>query len=150
MVRSKQVPQKTKEVAAAKMYLHLQDKMVRSKQVPQKAHEVAAGKRMHNKKKQAKSVSRALQEIRKYQRTTTALIPRAAFCRVVREILVKMRGREDLRIQLKALLALQEAAEAYLTCLFEDMQFVALHAKRVTVMPRDLECVMRLRKPQFQ
>uniref|UniRef100_A0A1I7ZKX3 Histone domain-containing protein n=1 Tax=Steinernema glaseri TaxID=37863 RepID=A0A1I7ZKX3_9BILA len=113
--------------------------MVRCKKTPSKRG---------TKKNAAEAVSRALQEIRKYQRTTTALIPRAAFSRVVREILVKQRGREDLRIQLKALLALQEAAEAYLTCLFEDMQFVALHAGRNYVVASDMQWVLRLRKPQ--
>uniref|UniRef100_A0A1I7Y3G4 Histone domain-containing protein n=1 Tax=Steinernema glaseri TaxID=37863 RepID=A0A1I7Y3G4_9BILA len=98
-------------------------------------------------KKRAKPGVRALQEIRKLQKTTQTLIPRAAFSRLVREIVEQIFGTREYRIRLEALLALQESAEAYLTCLFEDMQFVALHAKRITIMPRDLHCVQRIRKP---
>jgi histone H3 len=44
-----------------------------------------------------------------------------------------------------AILALQEAAEAYLVCLFEDTNICAIHAKRVTIMPKDMQLVMRIR-----
>uniref|UniRef100_A0A1I7Y2Z5 Histone domain-containing protein n=1 Tax=Steinernema glaseri TaxID=37863 RepID=A0A1I7Y2Z5_9BILA len=103
--------------------------------------------RTTRKRSRPRRGTRVLQDIRKLQKSTSTLIPRAAFCRVVREIVNDHFGIGEYRIQLKALLALQEAAEAYMTCLFEDMQFVAIHAKRVTIMPRDLHLVQKLRKP---
>jgi histone H3 len=51
----------------------------------------------------------------------------------------------DLRFQSCTVLALQEAAEAYLVGLFEDTQFCALHAKRVTIMPKDMQLARRIR-----
>ncbi|KAK0407885.1 hypothetical protein QR680_003654 [Steinernema hermaphroditum] len=139
--------------------------MVRTKPTPSKAKDHIAKKRLSlmstngdlpgksmkksqpKQKKRAKPGVRALQEIRKLQRATDPLIPRAPFGRLVREVIEKQCGRGEFRIQMNALLALQEAAEAYLVCLFEDMQYVAIHAKRVTIMPRDMDCVLRLRRP---
>ena len=53
--------------------------------------------------------------------------------------------QRDLRFQASAVLALQEAAEAYLVGLFEDVNVAALHAKRVTIQPKDLYVARRLR-----
>ena len=50
-----------------------------------------------------------------------------------------------LRIQSHALLALQEASEAYLTSLFEDTNLCAIHAKRITIMPKDMQLARRIR-----
>ena len=47
--------------------------------------------------------------------------------------------------QTSAIQALQEAAEAYLVGLFEDTNIVALNSKRVTIMPRDMQVVRRIR-----
>ena len=44
-----------------------------------------------------------------------------------------------------ALLALQEAAEAYHVGLFEDTNLCAIHAKRVTIMPKDIQLARRIR-----
>ena len=52
---------------------------------------------------------------------------------------------QGLRFQSAALSALQEAAEAYLTALFEDTVLCAIHAKRVTIMPRDMILARRIR-----
>jgi histone H3 len=71
----------------------------------------------------------ALREIRKYQKSTELLIRRLPFQRLVREIAADFQN--DLRFQSVAILALQEAAEAYLVSLFEDTNLCALHAKRV-------------------
>ena len=85
----------------------------------------------------------ALQEIRRYQKSTDLLIPRAPFFRLVREI---MQGYKDnWRIQMAALSALQEAAEAYLVGLFEDANLACIHAKRVTIMNRDVKLARRIR-----
>eukprot|EP00798_Chlamydomonas_sp_ICE-L_P015598 gene15598-biopygen24628 len=72
----------------------------------------------------------ALREIRKYQKSTELLIRKLPFQRLVREIAQDF--KTDLRFQSSAVLALQEAAEAYLVGLFEDTNLAAIHAKRVT------------------
>lgn len=84
-----------------------------------------------------------VQEIRRYQRSTELLIKKLPFQRLVREISQGI--RRDLRFQSNTLLALQEAAEAYLVGLFEDTNLCALHARRVTIMPRDMQLARRIR-----
>ena len=59
--------------------------------------------------------------------------------------MIKIEFKTDLRFQTPAILALQEAAEAYLVGLFEDSNLCAIHAKRVTVMPRDIQLARRIR-----
>ena len=76
----------------------------------------------------------ALREIRKYQKSTELLIRKLPFQRLVREIAQDF--KTDLRFQSSAVLALQEASEAYLVGLFEDTNLCAIHAKRVTIMPK--------------
>lgn len=85
----------------------------------------------------------ALREIRKLQRTTDLLIRKLPFQRLVREIAQDYKSH--IRFQSHALLALQEAAEAYLVGLFEDTNLCAIHAKRVTIMPKDILLARRLR-----
>ncbi|XP_067169760.1 histone H3-like centromeric protein A [Apteryx mantelli] len=88
---------------------------------------------------------RALQEIRKYQKSTALLIRRMPFSRVVREICLMFTRGVDYRWQATALLALQEAAEAFLVRLLEDAYLCSLHARRVTLFPKDLQLARRLR-----
>ncbi|CAJ1346416.1 unnamed protein product, partial [Effrenium voratum] len=78
----------------------------------------------------------ALREIRKYQKSTDLLIRKLPFQRLVKEIAQEVKS--DLKFQSQAVLALQEAAEAYLVGLFEDTNLCAIHAKRVTIMPKAL------------
>lgn len=85
----------------------------------------------------------ALREIRKYQKTTNLLIQRQPFQRVVREIAQDFKS--DAKFQSAALEALQEAAEAYLVGLFEDANLEAIHAKRVTIQPKDIQLARRIR-----
>ncbi|KAL3802215.1 hypothetical protein HJC23_001759 [Cyclotella cryptica] len=85
----------------------------------------------------------ALREIRKYQKSTDLLIRKAPFQRLVREIAQDF--KTDLRFQSTAVLALQEASEAYLVGLFEDTNLCAIHAKRVTIMPKDIQLARRIR-----
>ena len=85
----------------------------------------------------------ALREIRRYQKSTDLLIRKLPFQRLVREIAQDFKS--DLRFQGSAVLALQEAAEAYLVGLFEDTNLCAIHAKRVTIMPKDLQLARRIR-----
>ncbi|CAI5466730.1 unnamed protein product [Closterium sp. Yama58-4] len=85
----------------------------------------------------------ALREIRKYQKSTELLIRKLPFQRLVREIAQDF--KTDLRFQSSAVMALQEAAEAYLVGLFEDTNLCAIHAKRVTIMPKDIQLARRIR-----
>ena len=79
----------------------------------------------------------ALREIRRYQKSTDLLIRKAPFLRLVKEIAQQI--KEDVRFQSTAVLALQEASEYYLVGLFEDTNMCALHGKRVTIMPKDMQ-----------
>lgn len=85
----------------------------------------------------------ALREIRKFQKSTALLIRKLPFQRLVREILQDT--GKDWRVQPGAMFALQEAAEAYLVKLFEDTNLCAIHAKRVTIEPKDLQLARRIR-----
>lgn len=89
----------------------------------------------------------ALREIRKYQKSTELLIRRAPFQRLVREItrVHADAGQPDYRWQVQAVEALQEAAEAYLVGVLEDSNLCAMHAKRVTIMPKDMQLARRIR-----
>jgi histone H3 len=85
----------------------------------------------------------ALREIRRYQKSTETLIRKLPFQRLVREIAMEI--KTDLRFQGSAVLALQEASEAYLVKVFEDTNLCAIHAKRQTVMPKDMQLALRIR-----
>ena len=87
----------------------------------------------------------ALREIRKYQKSTELLIRKLPFQRLVREIAIHMH-KVDLRWQGSAIMALQEAAEAYLVSIFEDANLCAIHAKRVTIKAQDIQLARRLRR----
>ena len=84
----------------------------------------------------------AIRNIYKYQETTELLIRKVPFQHLVREIAIGF--KLDLRMQNTALLALQEALEAYIVCLFEDTDECAMHGKRVTVMPKDMQLAQRI------
>jgi histone H3 len=85
----------------------------------------------------------ALREIRRYQKNTELLLRKAPFQRLVREVAQPM--KDDLRFQSSAVAALQEAAEYYLVGLFEDTNLCCIHAKRVTIMPKDMSLARRIR-----
>ena len=85
----------------------------------------------------------ALREIRQYQKSCELLIRKIPFQRLIREIAQDYKS--DLRFTSSSILALQEAAEAYLIGIFEDANLCAIHAKRVTIMPRDIQLVRRIR-----
>lgn len=93
------------------------------------------------------SGERALKEIRSFQQSTDLLIRRLPFARLVREIQMSM-SRVAFRWQGTAILALQEAAEAHLVGLFEDANLCAIHGKRVTIMPKDMQLARRIRGAQ--
>ena len=85
----------------------------------------------------------ALREVRKYQKTTEHLIRKAPFVRLIRECLFKT--KESIRLSANACEAIQDATESYMTGLLSDANLCTLHAKRVTLMPRDLKLARRLR-----
>jgi len=85
----------------------------------------------------------ALREIKRYQKSTNMMLPRAPFQRLVRSICSNIDN--DLRFQAQALMALQESTEAYLTGIFEDANLCAIHANRVTVMKKDMDLARRIR-----
>ncbi|XP_066574385.1 histone H3-like centromeric protein A isoform X2 [Amia ocellicauda] len=87
--------------------------------------------------------TRALMEIRRYQKSTELLLRKGPFSRVVREVCQMF--RVDLKWQAIALSALQEAAEAFLVRLFQDAYLCTIHAKRVTLFPRDIQLARRIR-----
>ena len=85
----------------------------------------------------------ALREIRRYQKSTKLLIRRLPFQRLVQEIAQDFKGR--LNFASGAILALQEVAEAYLIGLFEDTNLCAIHAKCITIMPKDIQLARHIR-----
>lgn len=88
----------------------------------------------------------ALREIRKLQNSTDLLMRKLPFSRLVREIALNLRPKDEgMRWQSQAVLALQEAAEAFLVHLFEDSNLCAIHAKRVTIMQKDIQLARRIR-----
>ncbi|XP_036915359.1 histone H3.3C-like [Sturnira hondurensis] len=83
----------------------------------------------------------ALREIRRYQKSTEHLIRKLPFQRLVREIAQDF--KTDLCFQSAAIGALQEASD--LVGLFKDTNLCAIHAKRVTIMPKDIQLAHRIR-----
>ena len=88
----------------------------------------------------------ALREIRRYQRSDKLLLRKLPFSRLVKEITQDAKEiKSEYRWQCTAILAIQEAAEAYLVGLFEDANQCAIHAKRVTLMVKDMQLARRIR-----
>lgn len=84
-----------------------------------------------------------LREIKKFQKSSDLLIAKGPFQRIVREI--ARSENSDIRFTSHGLLALQEASETYLTSVFEDAYLLTLHAKRITLMPKDVQLARRIR-----
>ena len=95
-------------------------------------------------KKKRRNDIKWLREIKKYQRCTNLLINKLPFCRLVKEITQEVSGNEH-RYTTQAIDALQEASEAYLVGLLEDSQLCSFHARRITLMKRDVELARRIR-----
>ena len=84
----------------------------------------------------------ALKEIQKFQKGVDLLIRRIPFQRLVKEIVQKR--REGLKLQSSTVLGLQEAGEAFLVGILEQVNMCAIHTKRVTIMPRDIQLAHRI------
>ncbi len=89
--------------------------------------------------------TKALMEIRKYQKSTECLLKRRPFQRLVRETAQDL-GKGEMRWQTTAIEALREASDAFLTNFFEDVNELAIHAQRVTIMPKDISLARKFRK----
>lgn len=132
MARTKQVARKSTGGKAPR-------KMVATKTV-----RTAAGAGGIKKPRRYKPGTVALREIRRYQKSTELLLRKLPFQRLVREI--GDQCKTDLRFQAAAIGALQESAEAYLIGLFEDANLCAIHARRVTIQPKDIHLARRLKR----
>lgn len=97
------------------------------------------------KKRATKPGMGAIREIKKYQKSTELLLRKLPFQRLVREVMAGDDRANEFRFQSQALMALQEAAEAYIVGLFEDTNLCAIHAKRVTIMKKDMQLAVRIR-----
>ena len=95
------------------------------------------------KKRRFRSGTVALRQIRKYQKSTELLIRKLPFQRLLREVVYEMK-KKDYRFQSTAILAMQEAAEAFLIRMFEQCNHIAIHGKRVTVQQKDVQLWKRL------
>ena len=99
----------------------------------------------------------ALREIRCYQRSTENLINKTPFQKLIREISQAYRICPDgpgtpsvqVHFQSTAIAALQEAAENFIVGLFEDVNLLAVHARRVTIMPQDIRLALRIRGDHY-
>ena len=103
------------------------------------------------KKHRFKPGTVALKEIRKYQKSTDLLLKKLPFQRLVREIAQKYSlydGTDGtaLRFQSDALMALQEAAEAYLIELMADTNLCAISTNRKGIQRKDMKFAQHLRR----
>ena len=103
---------------------------------------------VRRKKRRLRPGTKALREIRHEQKSTKLCIPKLPFQRVVREVVQELFPGENIRFQSSALLALQTAAEAYLIEKLEDSNLCAIHAKRVTVMTKDIQLARRIAREE--
>ena len=116
-----------------------------------------AVKRMKSEKKKsdasAKKPSKfrpgtvAIRDIKRYQKGTEMLLRKLPFQRLVREI--AQTSKDGVKFAASAVLAMQEATEAHMINLFADTCLCAIHGRRVTIQPRDLQLALRLRGDRF-
>jgi histone H3 len=126
--------------------------MARTKQTPRSSTGGKSPRASHSKGKKIRKKSKfhpgtvSIREIRRYQKSTELLLRKAPFQRLVREVAQDCGpDNETYRFQSSAIAALQEAAEAYLVGLFTDTNLCSIHAKRVTIMAKDMKLALRLR-----
>lgn len=140
------------------VFQHLQEEEAKRKaerkaerKAARKKKKEEAAKKIFNAKDKLIPGTKALREIRHYQKNTELLIRRAPFRRFIREIVQdQFPNHNEFRFQVGALEALQEAAEAYLVEVFEDTNLCAIHAGRVTIMPKDMQLARRIRGDTYR
>merc|ERR1711939_970356 len=143
-------------ISFPRSHTFLQFEMARTKQTARKSTGGKAPRKMASKSAKKSALAGgvkkphryrpgtvALREIRKYQKSTEMLMRKLPFQRLLRE--VAQNFKRDLRFQASTIACLQEAAEAYVVGLFEDTNLCAIHAKRVTIMPKDILLARRIR-----
>lgn len=135
MTKTKHAARKTTTMAGKAPKKHLSAKAARKS--------ATASVSMKKPQRRYKPGAVALREIRRYQKSTELLIRKLPFQRLVKEIASEFKA--ELRFQSSAVLALQEASEAFLVGLFEDTNLLAIHAKRVTIMQKDILLARRIR-----
>ena len=140
MARTKQTARKSVWGKAPRPAIIAAAKRVGGRRVMMSAPAMSGVKRPHR----YRPGTVALREIRRFQKSTELLLRRRPFARLVREVAQDFKS--DLRFNDNAIMALQEASEAYLVGLFEDSNKCALHAKRVTVMPKDIQLAKFIRE----
>ena len=90
----------------------------------------------------------SLREIRRYQKSGELLVPKLPVARTFKEIAQDFMA--DVKVQSAAFLVVQEMAEAFLVNRFEDANCCAIHAKRVTVMKKDMQLAKRIQRNPFE
>jgi histone H3 len=146
MARTKQIatrmnlPDSCKSQTMDVLSVNHKDRMTAMKSVPKKKQII---KEILNKPR-AKPGSACLRDIRRYQGSTELLIKRTPFVRVVKEISSNF-SQNPMCFQRSAIEALREASESYIVNLFEDTNLCAIHAKRVTIMTKDMHLALRIR-----
>jgi len=136
MAREKGVPKKREVSSRAQKGSERQAAKAKAPAAP---HSLPGEKRPYRHK--AGSVAK--REIKRYQKTTNLLIPKASFERMVREVSETL--KKGMRFTSTAIEAVQTSAEDYLVKLFEDASLCAAHGKRVTVMDKDIYLARRIR-----
>ncbi|XP_060545063.1 histone H3-like centromeric protein A [Pantherophis guttatus] len=114
----------------------------RRRPAPGRSPRAAAGR---GRRRRCRPGQRALQEIRKYQKSTGLLIPKLPFARAVRSVCLEYTRGVEVTWEPKALLALQTAAEVFLIDLLADAYQCACVSKRNTLLPRDIQLIRRNR-----
>ena len=119
------------------------DKSSKTKVIKKSAPATGGMKDQDKKKIKFKSGTVALREVKRYQKSMDCLLPRAPFMRLVKAI---SQGYDyEMRFASQAIIALQEATEAYIVGVFEDTNLCAIHAKRQTILKKDMDLARRLR-----
>jgi len=147
MVRTTESSRKSSASKAARKGIATKGKKSGSKKASKKASAGSSSSSGVKKPFRFRPGTVALREIRKYQKGTELLLRKLPFQRLVREIAVG--GKEGLRFQASAVLAIQEATEAHMVNLFADTCLCAIHGRRVTIMPKDIQLARRLRGERF-
>lgn len=143
MARTKQTARKTTDGPSPRRSLATKSASIAAKNARQ-SKQVMSVKKPHR----YRPGTVALREIRRYQKNDKLLIRKLPFQRLVRELAVQfttLKDNQQFRWQGSAILALQEASESYLVSLFDDTNLCAIHAKRVTIEPKDMLLARRLR-----
>ena len=124
-------------------FIHNLHQRGEEKEEREQEHQQKVRRPWSREKKRYRRGTVALREIRRYQKSTEFLIRKLPFEQLVREIMTDFKA--DFQVGEGVMPTLQEAAEAYLVGLFEDTNLCAIHAKRVTIMPKDIQLARRIR-----